>query len=130
MLKAGLHEDFSSEEEYNSCCSTANPFAAQKTQFPSVKTMTLAHNTEVLCQVKNKNWINSGEVDIIGFWDIDNYGGWIGPWIDANWLQNAETFAQTGTKPFCNFPLSYVNSKYWTWATQTANFTVPIVDTS
>ena len=40
MLHAGLHEDFSAEEEYNSCCETGSPWIAQKAQYPKVTTMT------------------------------------------------------------------------------------------
>jgi hypothetical protein len=46
MSQAGLQEDFSAEEEYNSCCETGSPWVAQKAQYPSVTTMTLAYNTD------------------------------------------------------------------------------------
>jgi hypothetical protein len=127
MLQAGLQEDFSSEEEYNSCCNTVNPFIAQKAQFPNVKTMLLAYNTQSLCQ-NNGAYVTPTAFDIIGFWNVDNYGGWIGPWIDASWLQNAETFAQTGAKPFCVLPFSRVKPAYWTDAAQTSNFAVQVQD--
>ena len=127
MLQAGLHEDFSSEEEYNSCCRTGNPFIAQKKQFPNVKTMSLFYSTQSLCQ-NNGAWPGSAAtsgLDIIAFWDVDNYGDWIGPLMDASWLQNAQTFAQTGsTTSFCTLPVSEVNPDYWTWATKNTNFTV------
>jgi hypothetical protein len=131
MLQAGLHEDLSAEEEYNSCCATANPFAVQKAQFPNVKTMTLAYNTESLCEGNNNNWMTTNPttgVDIIGFWDLDNYGSWIGPLMDASWLQNAETFASTGVKSFCTLPVSRIDPAYWTWKTQTTNFSVKVDD--
>ena len=129
MLQAGLHEDFASEEDFNSCCTSANPFGAMKSQFPSVKQMVLAYNTETLCQANNNNYITPGGLDIIGFWDIDNYGSFMGPLLDASWLQNAETFASAGQKSFCTLPVSYVYAGSRTWDTQTANFTVPVTDT-
>jgi hypothetical protein len=127
MLKAGLKEDFSQVEPYNCCMGeTVNPFVAsgQTTLFPNVKLAVLAYNTSTICN----GWINPSEVDYISFWDVDNYGGWIGPWIDASWLQNAETFAATGNKPFCALPDSFVNASAWTWNAKTATFTVPVVD--
>ena len=133
MLKAGLLEDFSSEEEYNSCCNKQNPFVAdgQKAQFPKVKTMGLFYNTESLCQ---SNGVYPGPAagsgfDIIAFWDVDNFGNWIGPWMDASWQQNAQTYAQTGSTSFCTLPMSRVNPSYWTNYTQTKTFTVPVQDT-
>ena len=129
MLQAGLHEDFASEEDFNSCCTSANPFGAMKSQFPNVKQMVLAWNTQTLCQANNNNYITPGGLDIIGFWNVDNYGSFAGPLFDANWLQNALTFASTGQKSFCTLPVSYVYAGSRTWSTQTANFTVPVTDT-
>jgi hypothetical protein len=132
MLKAGLYEDFASEEEYNSCCTKQNPFIVdgQKAQFPNVKTMGLLYGTQSLCQ---SNGVYPGAAaksgfDIIAFWNVDNYGGFIGPFLDANWLQNAETYAQTGNTSFCTIPMSRVNPNFWTDDTQTKNFTVGVQD--
>jgi hypothetical protein len=128
MLQAGLKEDIASLEDFNSCCETAtNPLAAQKAQFPNVKTMVLAYNTITFCGNNAANWIAQGGVDYVGFWDLDNYGGWTGPWLDANWLQNAETFASSGGKvPFCALAVSRIVNV--TWATRTSNFTGVIWD--
>jgi hypothetical protein len=126
LLKASLHEDFSSEEEYNSCCSTANPFTAQKAQFRSVKAMTLAYNTEIPCQGKNKTGLTQAASTPLVSRTLTTTAGELAV-DDADWLPNAETFAQTGTKPFCNLPVCYANGKYWMGATKTANFTVPLV---
>ncbi len=127
MLQAGLKEDFASEEDYNSCCTSANPFGNMKALFPNVKQMVLAYNTQTLCQANNNNYITPGGLDIIAFWDIHNYGSFMGPLLDANWLQNAETFASTGQKSFCTLPVSYVYNR--TWSTQTADFAVTVWDT-
>ena len=133
MLTAGLHEDFSAIEYYNACCAgSTNPFTAQKTAFPNVLTMFLVYNTETLCQTntaQTTTWLPTNSVDIWGFWDLDNYGGWIGPFMDASWRQNASTFASTGSvTSFCQLPVSAVAINQWTWNTQTANFTISIGD--
>ena len=114
MLDAGLKEDFSSEEEYNACCSTTNPFVAdgQKAKFPNVLAMALLYSTSALCQ---SNGAYPGPAatsgfDIIGAWDVDLYGGWIGPLMDQSFLPNLETYAATGqTASFCEAPTSRVS---------------------
>ena len=128
MLKAGLLEDFASEEEYNSCCNTTNPFIAQKAAFPNVKTMLLAYSTESLCQNAGA-YVNTG-FDVIAFWDLDNYGGWIGPRMDGSWLQNAEALAANGpgyAKTLCLNAGSNITNG--TWNTYTTNFTATVWDT-
>lgn len=129
MLKAGLKEDFASVEDFNSCCTSANPFGTMKSQFPNVKQMVLAYSTQTLCQANNNNYITPGQMDIIGFWDVDDYGNFMGPLIDVSFLQNAQTFASTGQKSFCTLPVSYVYAGSRTWSTQTKNFSVPMTDT-
>ena len=131
MLGAGLKEDFASAEFYNSCCATTNPFIAIKTQYPSVLTMLLAYHTETLCsQRPPANWIApNNKIDIFAFWDLDNNGNWIGPEFDASWLQNAETFASTGSvQSFCILPYAFDPS--YTNQTQRKNFTHNIWDWS
>ena len=133
MLSAGLEEDFSSEEEYNACCSRSNPFVAdgQKAKFPNVLAMALLYSTSALCQ---SNGAYPGPAatsgfDIIGAWDVDLYGGWIGPLMDQSFLPNLETYAATGqTASFCEAPTSRVSPGDWTWKIQTANFTVSVND--
>ena len=92
--------------------------------------MILAYHTESLCQKNaagNGPWIPTNGVDIWAFWDLDNYGGWIGPEFDANWLQNAKTFASTGSvESFCILP--YAFDPNYTNQTQTKNFTHNIWD--
>ena len=46
--------------------------------------------------------------------------------MDANWLQNALTYAATGERPFCELPTS--RSLLNTWVTQTATFVMPTQD--
>ena len=57
MLRAGLEEDFASAEYYNSCCTTTNPFVAQKAQFPNVKTMIFCVSHRIFVSVKrDRHW--------------------------------------------------------------------------
>jgi hypothetical protein len=137
MLKAGLHEDFASMEYYNSCCETENPFvhSGVKAAFPNVKEMLLTYGTETLCQgnsTKTGAWMKNTDIDIWAAWDVDGFAGnasiggsgYIGPLVDAGWLQNFETFAATGSPAsFCVLPYSFINPNYWTGKNQTANFT-------
>ena len=133
MLQAGLREDFSSEEEYNACCSNTNPFIAdgQKARFPNVLTMALLYSTSALCQ---SNGAYPGPAagsgfDIIGAWDVDLYGGWIGPLMDQSLLPNLETYAATGQPTsFCEAPTSRISPGDWTWNIQKADFTVTVND--
>ena len=124
MLKAGLHEDFAQVEQYNG--GVSHPFAGWP--YPSIKRSILTYNTQTLCE-GNGTGLTLNDTDIWAFWDVDNFGGWIGPFMDASWLANVETFASTKTRPFCTLPVSYVDPKYWTWNTKTANFTVKVDDT-
>ena len=130
MLKAGLKEDFASAEYYNSCCADTNPFAALKAQFPAIKTMILAYHTETLCQLnkaRNGPWIPTDGVDIWAFWDVDNFGGWIGPEFDGSWLQNVETFASTGSvESFCVLPFAF--DPNYTYEIQRKDFTHTVWD--
>jgi hypothetical protein len=129
MLRAGLKEDFASVEAYNSCCATTNYFVPIKTEFPSVQTMLLAYHTETLCsQRPPANWIAANnDIDIFAFWDLDNNGHWIGPEFDGSWLQNAQTFASTGSvQSFCILP--YAFDPNYTNQVQTKNFTHNIWD--
>ncbi len=129
MLQAGLKEDFASVEAYNSCCAWINPFVQMKSKYPNVQTMLLAYHTETLCsQRPPANWIApNNSVDIFAFWDLDNNGHWIGPEIDGSWLQNAETFAATGSvQSFCILPYAFDPS--YTNQIQTKNFTHTIWD--
>jgi hypothetical protein len=132
-LQAGLNEDFAMIESYEAdgaSIGTTSDFVTSgiAAQFPKVKTAVLVYNTIGLCSANGNNYIKPGMVDYIGFWNVDNYGGWIGPWMDAVWMQNAETFAATGNKPFCDLPYSFVWSSQWTWDAKTTNFTVNITD--
>ena len=120
-------EDFASEEEYNSCCHTTNPFTTQKAEFPNVLTMGLFYGTESLCQ-DNGNYLGNNPTnhwfDIISTWDNDLYGNWIGPLMDLSQQAGIEYMAaNNGSTAFCKLPWAWVDPSSWTWAVQTANFT-------
>jgi hypothetical protein len=133
-------EDFASEEEYNSCCTRAppagpNPFTTQKEEFPNVLTMLLAYGTETLCKGNGVTGSNlrysdpkNGWFDIIATWDNDLYGGWIGPLEDVDQARNIERLAKTGKTDFCQLPYAWIDPASWTWAVQTANFSVKVDD--
>ena len=88
--------------------------------------MTLAYNTEIPCQGKNKTGLTQAASTPLVSRTLTTTAGELAV-DDTDWLPNAETFAQTGTKPFCNLPVCYANGKYWMGATKTTNFTVPLV---
>jgi hypothetical protein len=129
-LKAGLHEDFASYEFYNACCADDTVFKAIYAAYPNVLTMVLFYATESVCESNGGSnfWVAPNKnVNIFAFWDVDNYGGWIGPEMDASFMQNADTFAATGSvASFCKAPVAWTTA--WTWATQTKTFAVPIKD--
>ena len=81
LLAAGLKADFASMEEYRGA--QIDVWAGFKAQYRNVKTMILAYNTLALCRgdhgLANVSTDAGGDVDIWGFWDLDNFGGWIGP---------------------------------------------------
>jgi hypothetical protein len=110
MLKAGLHEDFASEEEYyaNGVRPNVSPFGNLKQQYPNVLTMGLFYSSWTLCQNDGAYIVPGGFFDIIAGWDINNSGLGIGPAFDGDWLKNMVTFASTGQKPFCNLPFTNV----------------------
>jgi hypothetical protein len=130
LLKAGLKEDFASYEQYGA--SHVDVFAGFKSEFPNVKTMLLLYNSIALCSgphgLGNQATDAGGEVDIFAFWNLDNYGNWIGPNLDADWLKDASHFAATGDRSFCFLPASEVNGNDWTWAEKKADFTLNGVD--
>ncbi len=107
-------------------------FAGFKNQFPNVKTMLLLYNSLALCSgahgLGNRSTDEGGNIDIFAFWDLDNYGGWIGPNLDADWLGDASHFAASGDRNFCFLPTSEVNPKDWTWVAKTTDFTLHGVD--
>ena len=132
-LMAGGHEDFASYEMYNSCCNAQNPFIVEGTKaaFPHVLEMGLFYGTESLCQGGGR-WpgpASTSGLDIIAGWDVDLYGGWIGPLMDRSFLPNLVTYASTETpQSFCQAPTSWVSPGDWTWATKTGKFTVAVND--
>ncbi len=119
LLKAGMKEDFAQLELYELGINGPSLFLTSglTAQFPNVKTAVLAYGTVTLCSDYGKNWLDPTQIDYISYWDVNNNGNFMGPWLDASWQQNALTFAATGERPFCELPNSY--SLFHTWTPQT-----------
>jgi hypothetical protein len=106
VLAAGLKADFVCMESYGA--SLPSQLATIKAAHPEIKTMLLVYGSHPLCgQVKS----GLDTVDMIGFWDVDNYTHWIpgggatGPRVgpnqmDPNWMARAKQFT-SGDRSFC-----------------------------
>ena len=108
LLEAGLKVDFVAFEGYGSLA--VHPFDDLKTEFPKVQTMFLLYGTTALCANKDGTINELTYPETWSFWDLDNYGAWVGPEMDADWPSNAAHFAATGDRSFCNLPLSMIPS--------------------
>jgi Purple acid Phosphatase, N-terminal domain len=125
LLEAGLKVDFVAFEGYGSLA--VHPFDDLKKEFPKVQTMFLLYGTTALCANKDGAINELTYPETWSFWDLDNYGAWVGPEMDADWPSNAARFAATGDRSFCNLPLSMIPSSD-TSDSKVADFSVQFRD--
>jgi len=123
--------DFAQEEFYNStCCYTADPWGTFHAGFPNAQRSSLIYSTNTFCSAPYVS-MTGGKIDMISFWDVDNYGGWIGPLIDPNQITNGETIGSGAAKTaVCNQTFSEVSPGDWTHTPYASNASLSIVDGS
>jgi hypothetical protein len=122
--------DYASVEYYVSGSSNNSPFVADgmTTSHPNIKTIALMYATTALCA--NYGTFPLSSFNTIGFWDVDNFGPLANTtYMDYNWLQNAQIYAETGSAAsICNLAVSFYGHSSPAGNHQTGSFTVTTAD--
>jgi hypothetical protein len=108
--------DFAQEEEYDTWQdpNNTNPWAAFHAVFPNVLRSTLFYSVASFCSAHYANFTDN-TIDMIGFWNVDNWGISSGPMIDPNQLAAAEDLGATGSKSAtCSQTWSEITNADWT----------------
>ena len=111
-----LTMDFAQEEEYDTWQdqTNTNPWAAFHAAFPNVLRSTLFYSVASFCSAHYANFTNN-TIDMIGFWNVDNWGISSGPMVDPNQLAAAESLGATGSKSAtCSQTWSEITNADWT----------------
>jgi len=139
----GYHLMDMAEDEvyYTTCCNAgySDPWGTFHAAYPTVIRSSLIYSLGTFCAFDYISY--GGTIDMISFWNVDNYGQWSGPSIDPNEIAAAESLASTGSKTTtCNHNFSTVtngsNDPYFTTFSLSvadgsyANWTSPYTITS
>ena len=107
LMDNGARPDLYQHESYEFWEDQGDPFAALHAAYPSVLRSWLIESIPTFCSNPAFS-LDSGKVDMLGLWDIDNSGSWGYPRMEPTQLSIFQYFAATGDK-----------SKYcqqtWTW---------------
>jgi hypothetical protein len=106
LLRAGLHADFVCLESYVQAESLTTQWSAIHAEYPGVEKMPIFSDTFPLCQAWD--WTATGAAPwpvTVAYWNINMYALWFaGVGLDMDFLANAQEYASTGQRQFCNNP--------------------------
>ena len=110
----GFLSDFAGQElDYWSVADVGDYWADLHAAYPSVLRMSIVEGVNAFCSESSMS-MTSGQVDILGYWDIDNYGPWGYPWMSPTMLQVVTDYATTGDKSiYCRQPNSLIGVSSW-----------------
>ncbi len=93
----------------------------------NVKAIALLYGTAALCANSAGGWLSG--FNTVAFWDVDNFGPLANPsYMDYNWLQNAQTYIQSGPTSICNMASSFYGHSTPSGNHQSGSFTVTTAD--